>query len=76
MFYKYLSSLIADSIEILDINGQRIFGPVVKTMSLSYSVISSPNMVYICRVNSTLGSQSTLLTLDSTTNPNLDTSSK
>ena len=68
------TSLIVDSIELLDINGQRIFGPVVQTSLLVISVSSHSSNTYICRVNSTLGSQSTVLDLApvSTTDGNDD----
>ena len=67
-------SLSVDSIEFLDINGQRVLKPALMTSLLSYSMISDTSMAYICRVNSTLGSQSATLNLISTTNANHDAS--
>ena len=67
-------SLTVNSIELLDINGQRVSEPVMQTSSLSYSVISDTSMAYICRVHSTLGSQNATPILISTTDANHDTS--
>ena len=71
------TSLIVDSIELLDMNGRRIFGPVVQTSLLVISLSSHSSSTYICRVNSTLGSQSIMLSLTpvSTTDGNDDITS-
>ena len=52
------SSLIVDSIELLDSNGERIAAPSRNVSSIQYYINGTTmNATYVCRVNSTLGSQ-------------------
>ena len=52
------SSLIVDSIELFDSNGQIIAGPSRNVSFIHYNLTSEMmNSKYICRVNSTLGSR-------------------
>jgi hypothetical protein len=52
-------SLIVDSIELLDSNGRRIAGPSRNVSFIHHNLNGSEmrNSYYICRVNSTLGSK-------------------
>ena len=52
------SSLVVDSIELLDADRQTVIQTVTNTSLLNYKAnITTQNVTYICRVNSTLGSQ-------------------
>ena len=51
-----------DSIELLDVDGDRIHDSVINKSTLSYVINTTPtNATYTCRVNSTLGSQNVSL---------------
>ena len=52
------SRLIVDSIELLNSNGERIAAPSRNVSSIQYYINGmTVNTTYVCRVNSTLGSQ-------------------
>ena len=61
------SSLVVDSIELLDSDGQMIIAEPFRNVSIIHHNLNGKMMSseYICRVNSTLGSQNTSIFVNS-----------